>query len=63
MNSMTSYRVNIVFLNRKDYLGSVSSKMDINGYVYVMPNGNTGKQAVLGPFVYHFLLRSHLPKV
>ena len=51
MNSMTSYRVNIVFLNRRDYLGSVSSKMDINGYVYVMPNGNTGKQAVLGPFV------------
>ena len=53
MNSMTSYRVNIVFLNRRDYLGFVSSKMDINGYVYVMPNGNTGKQAVLGSLNVH----------
>ena len=50
---MTSYRANIVFLNRRDYLGSVSSKMDINRYVYVMPNGNTGKQAVLGPLNVH----------
>ena len=63
MNSMIQYRVYIVFLNRRYYLGFVYCKMDINGYVYVMPNGNTEKQAVLGPFVYHFLLRSHLPKV
>ena len=63
MNSMILYRVYIVFLNRRYYLGFVYTIMDIDGYVYVMPNGNTEKQAILGPFVYHFLLRSHLPKV
>ena len=48
MNSMILYRVYIVFLNRRDYLGFVYTIMDIDGYVYVMPNGNTEKQAILG---------------
>ena len=53
MNSMILYRVYIVFLNRRDYLGFVYTIMDIDGYVYVMPNGNTGKQAVLGSLNVH----------